>query len=263
MVFKRLLGKGGIPLEVNTIVQSDPARPGGLLTGEVVLRAPDRAVEVRGINLTFLYNPPQVRKGGGEGAKGDTIDHIHANGYVTLAKGEERRVPFAHRLRWETPVSETRGRELGGIDLFVTTGVGIEGSDTQRDFDPVRVTTLPLHEAVLDGFTAAGYEHDRAPVHQRSVPDVEWHLSLRQIFLLTGPRPLELSFHTNAVGSEIFLRDADRHHTAWKDKPPALRAVAAHHDVGRVDFAAEARRWAGGLDALGQAHEGASFTDVV
>ncbi|MGW1770932.1 sporulation protein [Streptomyces sp. NPDC002104] len=251
MVFKRLLGKGGIPLEVNTIVQPEPARPGGLLTGEVVLRAPDREVELKGVDLTFLYNPPQVRKGGGEGAKGDTIDHIHATGaYFTLARGEERRVPFEHRLRWETPVSETRGRGLGGIDLFLNTGVRIEGSETQRDFDPVRVTTLPLYEAVLDGFTAAGYGHDRAPVNQRSIPDVEWHLPLRQTFLLTGPRPLELSFHTNAVGSEIFLRDADRRHTSWQDKPPALRAVAAHHDVGRADFAEETRRWIAGLDAL-------------
>ncbi|MEV8531327.1 sporulation protein [Streptomyces sp. NPDC051211] len=255
MVFKRLLGKGGIPLEVNTIVQSEPARPGGLLTGEVVLRAPDRPVELKGINLTLLYNPPQVRKGGGEGAKGDTIDYLHANGYFTLAKGEERRVPFEHRLRWETPVSETRGRKLSGIDLFLNTGVEIEGSETQRDFDPVHVTTLPLHEAVLDGFTAAGYDHDRAAVHQRAIPDVEWHLHLRQTFLLTGPRQLELAFHTNAVGSEIFLREAYRRHTSWEDKGPALRLVAAHHDVGRLDFTEEARRWISGLDALGQAHD--------
>ncbi|MEU9143940.1 sporulation protein [Streptomyces sp. NPDC048349] len=253
MVFKRLLSKGGIPLEVNTIIQSDPARPGGLLTGEVVLRAPERAVELKGINLTLLYNPPQVRKGGGEGTKGDTIDHIHANGYFTLAKGAERRVPFAHRLRWETPVSETRGRKLSGIDLFLNTGVRIEGSDTQRDFDPVRVTTLPLHEAVLDGFTTAGYDHDRAAVHQLHVPDVEWHLSLRQTFLLTGPRPLELTFHTNAVGSEVFLREADRRHTSWEDKPPALRFVAAHHEVGRLDFIEAVRRWISDLDAVGQA----------
>ncbi|WP_323145317.1 sporulation protein [Streptomyces sp. NBC_01565] len=258
MVFKRLLGKGGIPLEVNTIVQSEPARPGGLLTGEVVLRAPERAVELNGIDLTLLYNPPQVRKGGGEGAKGDTIDHIHAQGYFTLDKGAERRVPFEHRLRWETPVSETRGRKLSGIDLFLNTGVRIEGSETQRDFDPVHVTTLPLHEAVLDGFTAAGYDYDRAAVNKLTIPDVEWHLYLRQTFLLAGPRPLELTFHTNAVGSEIFLREADRRHTSWEDKPPALRFVAAHHEVGHREFTEETRRWISGLDPLGQATGGGS-----
>ncbi|MCJ0874229.1 hypothetical protein [Streptomyces sp. AP-93] len=93
--------------------------------------------------------------------------------------------------------------------------------------------------------------------HKPAVPDVEWHLSLRQTFLLAGPRPLELTFHTNAVGSEIFLRDADRRHTVWKDKPPALRAVAAHHEVGRRDFTEDARRWIGGLDALGSGAQGA------
>ncbi|MEV7617161.1 sporulation protein [Streptomyces sp. NPDC089799] len=255
MVFKRLLSKGGIPLDVNTIVRNETARPGELLTGEVVLRAPDRAVKVNDIHLTLIYNPPQVRKGGGEGMKGDTIGHPYPKQHsFALAKGEERRVPFEHRLRWETPVSETRGRKLAGTVLGLTTGVEIEGDKAQRDYDPVHITTLPLHEAVLDGFGAAGYGCDLTAVHKSPVPDVEQHLYLRQVFLLDGPRPLELTFHTNAVGSEIFLREADRRHTSWQDKPPALRFVAAHHEVGRVAFTEEVRRWISGLDALGQGH---------
>ncbi|MFJ3835528.1 hypothetical protein ACIPY6_08420 [Streptomyces sp. NPDC090054] len=46
MVFRRLWGdKGEIPLEVDTVILSGPVEPGGMLTGEVVLRAPDRDVE--------------------------------------------------------------------------------------------------------------------------------------------------------------------------------------------------------------------------
>jgi sporulation-control protein len=75
---------------------------------------------------------------------------------------------------------------------------------------------------------------------------------MRQSFRLvdtmavTGPdRPeiLEVNFHTNAVGSEIYVRKAALHQKDWWKKPPALRYVAAHHEVGHVDFEARIRQW--------------------
>ncbi|MFB6615100.1 hypothetical protein ACFCV9_12940 [Streptomyces sp. NPDC056367] len=82
---------------------------------------------------------------------------------------------------------------------------------------------------------------------------------MRQSFRLvdtravTGPdRPeqLEVNFHTDAVGSEIYVRKAALHQKGWWKKPPALRYVAAHHEVGQVDFEARVRQWIDEVAAL-------------
>ncbi|MFE2329275.1 hypothetical protein ACFXD5_36145 [Streptomyces sp. NPDC059385] len=71
MVFRRLWGdKGEIPLETDTVILSEPVEPGGMLTGEVVLRAPDRAVEVQSIRLEAFVDTPGVHKGDGDEGSG-------------------------------------------------------------------------------------------------------------------------------------------------------------------------------------------------
>ncbi|MER8034548.1 sporulation protein [Streptomyces hydrogenans] len=253
MVFKRLFG-GGIPLEVDTIIEPGPVRPGGMLHGEVVVRAPERDLEIESISLRLLANAPLFHKGDGDGqGSGETIGHPHASGWFKLRKGQEKRVPLKFRLRWETPVNELRGEDLGVV-IGVSTEVDAAGVKAQTDMDPVRVEALPLHEAVLDAFVAEGYALDGARVYGSSVDEVERHLYTWQGFRLVRPEPtegrlaqLELTFHTNAVGSEIFLRRFGGKSKYWTEKPPALRYVAAHHEVGTRDFAADVRTW---LDAV-------------
>ncbi|MER5737448.1 MULTISPECIES: sporulation protein [unclassified Streptomyces] len=249
MVLKRLFG-GGIPLEVDTVIEPGPVRPGGVLHGEVVVRAPERDLEIESIHLKLLANAPLFHKGDGDGeGGGETVGYPSASGWFRLRKGQEKRVPLKFRLRWETPVNELRGEDLG-IVIGVSTEVDAAGVKAQTDMDPVRVEALPLHEAVLDAFRAEGYALDGTRVYGTVIPDVERHLYAWQGFRLVRPEPaegrprrLELTFHTNAVGSEVFLRRFDGKSTYWDDKPPALRSVAAHHEVGTRDFAADVRTW--------------------
>lgn len=249
MVLKRLFG-GGVPLEVDTIIEPGPVRPGGMLRGEVVVRAPERDLEIESISLRLVANAPLFHKGDGDGeGRGDTIGHPSASGWFKLRKGQEKRVPLKFRLRWETPVNELRGKELG-IDIGISTEVDAAGVKARTDMDPVRVEALPLHETVLDAFAAEGYEVEGARVYGTTISDVERHLYAWQGFRLVHPAPpegrlgrLELTFHTNAVGSEIFLRKLAGTTKYWDDKPPALRHVAAHHEVGTRDFAADVRQW--------------------
>ncbi|GGY31812.1 hypothetical protein GCM10010363_10980 [Streptomyces omiyaensis] len=255
MVFKRLFG-GGIPLEVDTIIEPGPVRPGGLLRGEVVVRAPERDLEIESIQLRLVANAPLFHKGDGDGqGSGDTIGRPSVRGWFEIGKGQEKRVPLTFRLGWETPVNDLRGQDLGVV-IGISTEVDAAGVKAQTDMDPVRIEALPLHEAVLDAFVAEGYAVDGAQVHGTTIPDVERHLYAWQGFRLTRPeatedrlREVELTFHTNAVGSEIFLR---KYATGkyWENKPPALRYVAAHHEVGARDFTADARQWLGELTVL-------------
>ncbi|WP_329281625.1 sporulation protein [Streptomyces sp. NBC_00691] len=259
MVFKRLLGMGGIPLEIDTVVQSEPALPGGILSGELVLRA-DRRIEVRSIWLKLVTDAPVAHKGDGDGYSGDTFDYPTASGHFTLEKGEEKRLPIRHRLKWETPLTEVKGQRLG-VRLGIHTEVEAEGVKAQTDDDPVHITALPLHEAVLDAFAAEGYALRTSRVHSGNIPRTEYHVYRAQGLLLVDERPggnrpeeLELHFHTNAVGCEIFLREAKLDERYWTKKPPARRFVAAHHEVGHVDFTEAVRRWTGEVGRVDGSH---------
>ncbi|MFF9471618.1 sporulation protein [Streptomyces roseolus] len=265
MVFKRLFGSGGIPLEIDTIVPDEPVRPGGRLKGEVVVRAPERDLKIESIRMRLVANASLAHKGDGDGTDdGTTLCYPSASGWFELKKGEERRIPFSERLKWETPPNETRGERLG-VSIGVRTEVEAVGVKAATDLDPVRVETLPLHEAVLDAFAAEGYAFESSRVYESALPRVEYHLYLWQGFRLADRRGgegraprVELVFHTNAVGSEIFLRrfreGGDRY---WDNKPKALRFVAAHHEVGSRDFGAEARAWLEALARLRNDEKGA------
>ncbi|NML49216.1 sporulation protein [Streptomyces sp. R302] len=258
MVFRRLFGKGGIPLEIDTIVPDEPVRPGGKVRGEVVVRAPERDLKIESIRMRMVVNASLTHKGDGDGTNdGATLCYPTASGWFEMKKGEERRIPFSERLRWETPPNELRGERLG-VSIGIRTEVEAVGVKAATDLDPVRVETLPLHEAVLDAFAAEGYAFESSRVHENSIAPAEYHLYLWQGFRLVDrkggegrPPQLELVFHTNAVGSEIFLRrfrqSADGY---WGDQPKALRFAAAHHEVGARDFDADARQWLEGLARL-------------
>lgn len=264
MVFKRLLGMGGIPLEIDTIIQSEPAQPGGRLIGEVVVRAPERDVKVEAINLRLAANVSMAHKGDGDGERsGEIFAYPNASGWFTLKKGEERRIPIKHRLKWETPLTEVKGQEVGVL-LGLNTEVKAEGIKTQTDDDLVRVTSTPLQDAVFDAFAAEGYALRTSRAVPGMIPDTEYHVYLIQSFLLVDQSPsgekrppnLELAMRANPVGCEIYLRTGDLREKHWENKTPALRYIAAHHDLGRVDFEAEVRRWISEVTLLGDRQDG-------
>ncbi|MEU2654130.1 sporulation protein [Streptomyces sp. NPDC007325] len=258
MVFKRLFGNGGIPLEIDTIVRDEPVRPGGQLHGEVVVRAPERDLKIESIGMRLVVNASLTHKGDGDGEDdGKTIGYPSASGWFELKKGEEKRIPFSERLKWETPPNETRGERLG-VSIGVRTEVEAVGVKAATDLDPVRVETLTLHEAVLDAFAAEGYAFESSRVHENAITPAEYHLYLWQGFRLVDerggegrPPRVELTFHTNAVGCEIFLRRFRQGSGGyWNDTPKTLRFVAAHHEVGSRDFGADARQWLADLAAV-------------
>ncbi|MEU8616523.1 sporulation protein [Streptomyces sp. NPDC048623] len=271
MVFKRLWGKGGggsgIPLWVDTVIPDEPVQPGGLLRGEIVLRAPDRDVRVRAVKVKVVVNasPALGKNAEVDTESGDAFAEFWASSDFTVEKGQERRVPLLYRLRWESPVSEVCGKRLDGVRLAVYTEVESDGIEERTDSDPLRIGATPLHETVLDAFAAAGYTCSSAQVdYAERIPRTEYFLYLRQSFRLidtlavTGPdRPqhLEVNFHSNAVGCEIFVRKAALFQKRWAEKPPYERYTAAHHEVGQADFEAKVRQWIDEVAALPEKRE--------
>ncbi|MEU5400708.1 sporulation protein [Streptomyces sp. NPDC005963] len=247
MVFKRLFGKSGTTAEVETELAPGPVQPGGLLKGEVCVRAVEGVFKVDYLGLDLGVQADQYQGGHQHRSLGRVYPGF---GRVTLQSGEERRKTFEERLKWETPLTEISGQTVGVV-LGVHTELEEEGGEReQRDYDLVHVAALPLHEVVFNALAGAGYSWEFSQVKEERVPNTESHLYCHQVFALkdqlsTADRPesLELAFVTNAVGCEIHLRPGAPDQFYWRDKPPARRYLAAHHDVGKVDFAFEARRW--------------------
>ncbi|MEU2119433.1 sporulation protein [Streptomyces sp. NPDC016459] len=267
MVFKRLLGsknKGGpsIPLVVDTVIADEPVQPGGMLRGEVVLRAPDREVRVRDVKVKLVVNasPALGKDTEVDTESGDVFGIAYPGGAFTVGKGEEVRIPLRYRLKWETPVSEVHGERVEGVRLAAYTEVESEGIEDRTDSDPLHIAATPLHEAVLDAFAAAGYSCGSAQIDPLGhIPRAERQLSERQSFRLVDtlavqglPRPqhLEVTFVTNPVGAEIYVRKAALHQKEWARKPPYERYAAAHHEVGQRDFEADVNRWIEEVAAL-------------
>jgi sporulation-control protein len=224
-----------------------PARPGGELRGEVLLRGGRRDTYIGYVDLLV-----QVRCSDPEGGERDYEIDIHSAepGRFTLREGEERRLTFSQRLPWETPVTELGGRALG-VALTVRSRIVLGDEDEGRDVDVdlLHVSAPPLHEAVLDAFAEEGYLCDSAYVVDGDVPDTEQRLGIHQTFLLTGhapgpgrPEGLEVTFQTNAVGALVHVRRAASDAGYWEDKPPARRFPAAHHEVGHADWRTQVRR---------------------
>ncbi|MFE3016968.1 sporulation protein [Streptomyces sp. NPDC059256] len=247
MVFKRLFGKSGATAEVETEIAPGPSYPGGPLKGEVCVRSVEGVFKVDYVSLELGV---QADEPSGEHTYRYLGRISSGISWVTLQKGEEQRKSFEERLKWETPLTEISGQTVGVV-LGVRTGLEEEGGEPeQRDYDLVHVAALPLHEVIFNALAGAGYSWESSQVKEERVPDTESHLYCHQVFVLrdqlsTADRPatLELTFVTNAVGCEIYLRPGAPDQFYWRDKPTAHRYIAAHHDVGKVDFAFEARRW--------------------
>ncbi|MFJ4500591.1 sporulation protein [Streptomyces sp. NPDC088864] len=255
MVFRRLRrmgGGGSVPLEVDTQVAAGFVRPGETLRGEVLVRAVDSDVQLRGIELKLFAEVKPSYEGADTK---ETICWPSTDGYFKLAKGEERRVPFEQRLPWDVPLTEVTGQAVGAV-VAMSTQVKYDEAEGVGDHDLVHIAALPLHEAIFDAFAAEGYLCDACEVTHDRIPSLEYGIYLTQTFLLTDrvgtrgrPPQLELTFVTNRVGCEIHLRRAAPAQDDWEDKPPAASWVAAHHDLGRTDFTAEAREW---IDLVGK-----------
>ncbi|MBW5483451.1 sporulation protein [Streptomyces bambusae] len=128
----------------------------------------------------------------------------------------------------------------------------IDGTSVEVDtqvLDLLRVSALPLHEAILNAFAEEGFVCGSAELVDQRLPEVDQLFDFHQSFLLTALAPtrglgdLEVTVLTNAVGCEIFVRSAAPERRYWDDRGPARRFIAAHHDVERIDWLAEVRRW--------------------
>ncbi|GGT74705.1 hypothetical protein GCM10010177_35890 [Actinomadura citrea] len=239
---------GGGAVEVDAQVFAGSVRPGGTFPGQVVLRAVGREARVETIVLRVVAEYPSLDTGE---AETDEIGCHYLDGPFIMREEQEHQARFSMRLPWETPITELAGQALGPV-VRLRTALDDEDSEGDADHDLIHVSSLPLHEAIMDAFAVAGWTLQSSRLVGERVPPTDQIFDFHQSYTLTdrrstadGPGDLEVTFLTNAVGCEVFVRPAAPETRYWSDKPPARRFVAAHHDLDQVDWPAEARRWIG------------------
>ncbi|WP_330238802.1 sporulation protein [Streptomyces sp. NBC_00525] len=249
MVFKRLLGSLGIGgPSVDTVLEAGAVAPGGDVTGEVRLRGGDGDVTIEHITLELVARV-EAEHDDGESEGFVAFHRCAVAGGFRLSGGEDRAVPFALTLPWETPITELYGQELG-IVLGVRTELGVAGARDKGDLDPLAVRPLPAQEAVLEalgqlgfGFRSADLELGRIGGTGQQLPfyqEIELSLAPQYAHQLNE---IEVTFLAGPTGLEVVL-EADKRDGFLSEGHDALvRHTVGHHEVAGTDWNAEVDGW--------------------
>ncbi|MFC0531796.1 sporulation protein [Phytohabitans kaempferiae] len=155
MVFKKLLaglGLGGV--EVDTVLAPHPARPGGVLSGEVNLRAKSDA-DITAVDLILVAN----------GAGGEIeLARFPVSSGLRLAGGSRQAIPFSVPVPEYTPFTVLYGQTLPGLALGVRTQVTVASGTAKGDFDPAAIEASPVQQHIMDALGTIGCRFVRTEV---------------------------------------------------------------------------------------------------
>ncbi|WP_238006540.1 sporulation protein [Dactylosporangium sp. AC04546] len=147
MVFKKLLaslGLGGV--EVDTVIAAQPVTPGGMLTGQVNLRAKSDS-QVTAVDLQLLVNGPL---GEVELARHRVAADLHLTG------GSNPSLPFTLPVPAHAPFTALYGHNLPGLTAGVRTHVTVASGTAKGDFDPVKLDASPVQQQIMDALGIIG-----------------------------------------------------------------------------------------------------------
>ncbi|MFF7343072.1 sporulation protein [Streptomyces antimycoticus] len=290
MVFKRVLGSLGVggPV-VDTVLDREPVRPGGVVRGQVRLRGGGRACDIEHLTLELVARV-EAGHGGEERVGGVVFDRLRLSGGFRLDTREHRDVPFTLHIPWETPLTELSGQPLG-VALGIRIELASAGAKDHGDPDELIVRPLPVQEAVLRtlgrlgfGLIAADLRLGHGPGTGQTLPfhqEIELTPAPRYIHdmnelaltLLTGPDGMEVVLEADKRGrpfSGASSRDASSPagsssggsfpgpSSPGKRLPggPADlgRHTVSHEDLEHRDWIAEVDSWIQALIAARTAH---------
>ncbi|MGK5642632.1 sporulation protein [Streptomyces sp. URMC 126] len=248
MVFKKLLGSLGVGGPTVDTVLDGPVSPGADLTGHVRLRGGKADFDVEHVTLE-LEARVEAERGDEEHHGTVVFDRHTVAGALRLAAGEERDIPFAVPVPWETPVTELYGRPLGTV-LGVRTELAVAGARDKGDLDPLTVRPLPAQEAVLEAFGRLGFVLRSADLELGHIHGSGQRLPFYQeIEFAPAPRyahavnEIEVTFLAAPDGMEVVLEADKRGGLFSGGHDVVTRFHVSHHDVAEGDWTAEVESW--------------------
>ncbi|MFE7134266.1 sporulation protein [Streptomyces sp. NPDC057638] len=259
MVFKRLLGSIGLGgPAVDTALSPGQVHPGGTLTGEVHLTGGKSDAEIEHITLELIARVEAETEEGEH--HGDVVfERFTVGGGFPLKEGEQRTLPFAVTLPWETPVTELYGQPLG-IVMGVRTELGVAGARDKGDLDPLSVGPLPAQEAILEAFGQLGFGFVSADLEYGRIGGTQQRLPFYQEIEIS-PAPqyaqamseVEVTFLAAPDAMEVVL-EADKRSGYHPRGDVIARFSVSYENVGHTDWNAVVDGWLRHLLDLHTAH---------
>ncbi|MFF2536203.1 sporulation protein [Streptomyces cyaneofuscatus] len=249
MVFKKLLGALGVGgPSVDTVLQPDPALPGGPLSGEVRLRGGGTDVTVEQISL-LLVARVEVEGHDEEHDSTVVLERFTVGGGFRLAEDAEHTVPFTVTLPWETPVTQLHGQPLGPV-LGIRTELEVAGARDKGDLDALAVGPLPVQEAILEAFGQLGYGFKSADLELGHIRGTGQRLPCYQEIEIVPPagqahavNEIEVTFLAAPDGLEVVI-EADKRAGLFKESHDTVhRFTTSHHALPQADRNAEVDAW--------------------
>ncbi|WP_333486586.1 sporulation protein [Nonomuraea corallina] len=248
-MFKRMLGAFGVGApSVDTVLSTPRVRPGGTMAGEVRLKGGDFDASIEHVTLALVARA-EAEAGDSEVTGVAELRRFQVSGPFTLAKGEERTIPFQTEVPWEAPISEVRGQPLTGMALGVRTELAIAKAVDKGDLDPIVVEPLPSQQRVMEAFLQLGFAFKSADLEMGQIYGVRQELPCYQEIEFYGPpgqiAEAELTFVAGPDGMDIVI-EADRR-SGHYGSDAIGRFRVAHDEALRMDWAAEIGAWLNGL----------------
>lgn len=150
--FKKILASVGVgSAKVDTRLHHDALIPGETITGEVHITGGDVEQEIDDIYMYIITH--YEREYDDKKVKEECIlVKERLSERFTLQPGEEKILPFAIQLPFETPL--TMGRQ----PVYLRTGLDIKNAIDPGDSDFIQVLPHPMMEKVLDAVKQAGFQ---------------------------------------------------------------------------------------------------------
>ncbi|MGV9853372.1 sporulation protein [Streptomyces sp. NPDC003442] len=245
MVFKRVLGSLGAGGPVmDTILDREPVRPGGVVRGHVRLRGGGSACDLEHLALELVAGVG-AGYGGEEHEGGVVFDRLRLGGGFRLDAREHRDIPFTIHIPWETPLTEVSGQPLGVV-LGVRVELATAGAKDHGDPEPLIVCPLPVQEAVLGALGRLGFGLVAADLRLAHIAGTGQRLPFHQEIELT-PAPqylhdvneIALTLLTGPDGMEVVL-EADKR---GGGSGAQGRHTVRHEGLERRDWSGEVDSW--------------------
>ena len=148
-MFSSMLARIGIgSAEIDTVIESIEAVPGGTLSGTVKIKGGSTAQTVENIYL-YIDTVAEVEAEEGEYRKTVTVGSTQIGSSFEIQPNEELDIPFSINLPWNIPINVLFGREQDNVPLLLRSGLDISAAIDPKDTDPLWISPNPIQDKIL------------------------------------------------------------------------------------------------------------------
>jgi len=169
-LFNKIMATVGIgAAKVDTILNSNVSKPGGVISGVVHVKGGNVDQDIHDIDVSLMVDV-RIEKDDITYYSPSLITKHRVTGGFKIQKGEHRQFPFEFMVPLEVPVTVLGPYKLGKIKLYVKTDLDIENAMDKADKDYLEIEPLPNMVNFLNAVLNLGFVFHKADVEKGRIP---------------------------------------------------------------------------------------------